>query len=50
MFDFTNPAVYLSWIIFLPAVAALVISLLPMSGERIKQVSLGITAVVFIFE
>src|SRR4029078_13214320 len=46
MFDFANPAVYLSWIIFLPAVVALVIAFLPARGETLKWISLGATIVV----
>jgi len=48
MFDFTNPAVYLSWLVFLPAIVALVITLLPLRSETIKWVSLAATAVVFL--
>src|SRR5262245_59660612 len=46
MFDFSNPAVYLSWLIFLPAVAALVIAFLPARGETLKWITLGTTIVV----
>jgi NADH-quinone oxidoreductase subunit M len=46
MFDFSNPAVYLSWMIFLPAVVALVISFLPAKGETLKWISLLTTIVV----
>jgi NADH-quinone oxidoreductase subunit M len=48
MFDFSNPAVFLSWIVFLPAVVALVIAFLPARGETIKWISLGTTIVVFV--
>src|SRR6188472_1731687 len=47
MLDFTNPTVFLSVLIFLPAVVALVIAFLPFSGETIKRISLGATIVVF---
>jgi NADH-quinone oxidoreductase subunit M len=47
MFDFTNPAVFLTWLVFLPAIVALVIAFLPARGETIKQISLATTAVVF---
>ncbi|MEX2316975.1 MAG: NADH-quinone oxidoreductase subunit M [Pirellulales bacterium] len=47
MLEFSNPSVFMSWLVFLPAVVALVISVLPLSGERIKQISLATTAVVF---
>src|SRR3954453_10439603 len=46
MTDLSNPAVYLSWLIFLPAIAALVITFLPVSGEALKRISLGATIVV----
>src|SRR5215211_184193 len=46
MFDFSDPAVYLSWLIFLPAVAALVIAFLPARGETLKWISLGATIAV----
>jgi NADH-quinone oxidoreductase subunit M len=48
MFDFTNPAVYLSWLIFFPAFVALVIAFLPARGETLKWISLGATVVVFL--
>src|SRR5215212_5205323 len=48
MFEFSNPAVYLSWLIFLPAVAALVITFFPGRGETLKWLSLGATIVVAI--
>ena len=41
MFDFSNPAVFLSWLVFLPAVVALVIAFLPARGETIKRISLA---------
>ncbi|MEX0643293.1 MAG: NADH-quinone oxidoreductase subunit M [Pirellulales bacterium] len=47
MFDFSNAPVFLSWLIFLPAVVALFIALAPLSGETIKRISLATTAVVF---
>src|SRR3954464_1945078 len=48
MFEFTAPAVYLSWLIFLPALAALVIAFLPVRGETLKWVALGATGIVFL--
>ncbi|HJQ78878.1 MAG TPA: hypothetical protein VJ828_02930, partial [Lacipirellulaceae bacterium] len=48
MFDFSNSAVFLSWLVFLPAVVALVIAVLPARGETIKWISLGATAIVFV--
>ena len=48
MFEFSNPAVFLSWLIFLPAVAALVITFLPARDETLKWVSLGATILVAI--
>jgi NADH-quinone oxidoreductase subunit M len=48
MFDFSHFPVYLSWLIFLPAVVALVISLLPLRGETVKGISLGTTIAVFL--
>ena len=48
MFEFSDPAVYLSWLIFLPAVVALVIAFLPARGETLKWISLLTTAVVFL--
>jgi NADH-quinone oxidoreductase subunit M len=48
MFDFSNPAVFLSWLVFLPAIVALVIAFLPFRGETIKQISFAATAVVFV--
>jgi NADH-quinone oxidoreductase subunit M len=48
MFEFSEPAVFLSWLVFLPALVALLISLLPLRGETIKWISLGTTAVVFL--
>jgi NADH-quinone oxidoreductase subunit M len=47
MLDFTNPVVFLSWLVFLPAIVALVIAFLPLRGETIKWISLATTAVVF---
>ncbi len=47
MFDFANPVVFLSWLVFLPALVAIVISVLPLRGETIKWISLAATAVVF---
>src|SRR6476660_2236128 len=46
MLEFSDPAVYLSWLIFLPAIVALVIAFLPARGETIKWISLGATIVV----
>ncbi len=48
MFDFTNPAVFLTWLVFLPAIVALVMAFLPVRDETLKQISLVTTAVVFI--
>src|SRR5215207_1240361 len=48
MLEFSDPAVYLSWLIFLPAVAALVITFFPARGETLKWISLGATIVVAI--
>jgi NADH-quinone oxidoreductase subunit M len=48
MFDFANPAVFLSWLVFLPAVVALVLALLPLRSETIKWISLVTTAIVFL--
>src|SRR5262249_51918110 len=46
MFDFSNPAVYLSWMIFFPAVVALFVAFWPASGETLKRITLGATIVV----
>jgi NADH-quinone oxidoreductase subunit M len=48
MFEFSYFPVFLSWLIFLPAVVALVVAFLPLKGETIKWISLGTTAVVFL--
>src|ERR1700752_4641245 len=48
MFDFSYAPVFLSWLIFLPAIVALVIALAPLSGETIKRISFAATAVVFV--
>ncbi len=48
MFDFSNPSIYISWLVFFPAVAALVIAFLPARGEMLKWISLLATAVVFV--
>jgi NADH-quinone oxidoreductase subunit M len=48
MFDFSNPAVFLSWLVFMPAIVALIIAFLPARGETIKRISLVATAIVFI--
>jgi NADH-quinone oxidoreductase subunit M len=48
MFEFTNPAVFLTWLVFLPAIVALVIAFLPFRDETLKQISLATTAVVFL--
>ena len=48
MFDFSNPAVFLSWLVFMPAIVALIIAFLPARGETIKRISLIATAIVFI--
>jgi NADH-quinone oxidoreductase subunit M len=48
MFDFANPAVFLSWLVFMPAIVALIIAFLPARGETIKRISLVATAIVFI--
>jgi NADH-quinone oxidoreductase subunit M len=47
LLEFSNPAVFLSWLVFLPAIVALVIAFLPFRGETIKWISLGTTAAVF---
>jgi NADH-quinone oxidoreductase subunit M len=47
MFDLSNPAVFLSWLVFLPAVVALVIAFLPARGETIKRIALVNTIIVF---
>ncbi len=47
MFEFTNPSVFLTWLVFLPAIVAIVIAFLPVSGETLKRISLTATAVVF---
>jgi len=45
----SEPVVYLSLLVFLPAVAALVLALLPrLTDEAFKFISLGVTIVVFI--
>src|SRR3954467_15683734 len=48
MFEFANPTVFLTWLVFLPAIVACVIAFLPLRGETLKQISLGTTAVVFL--
>src|SRR5437868_2355223 len=48
MLNFSDPAVYISWLVFLPAIAALVIAFLPARGETLKWISLVATAVVFL--
>jgi NADH-quinone oxidoreductase subunit M len=48
MFNFSNPAMFLSWLVFFPAIVALVIALLPARGETIKWISLFATAAVFL--
>jgi NADH-quinone oxidoreductase subunit M len=48
MFDFTQPIVFLSWLVFLPAVVAVVISVLPARGETLKWIALGTTVVTFV--
>ena len=48
MFDFSNPAVFLSWLVFMPAIVALIIAFLPARGETIKRISLVATVIVFI--
>ena len=48
MLNFSNPSVFLTWLVFLPAFVALVITFLPMRDEMIKRVSLIATAVVFL--
>src|SRR5688572_27302854 len=47
MLDFTNPTVFLTWLVFLPAIVAIFIGILPMRGETAKWISLGTTLVVF---
>ncbi len=48
MLEFSNPAIFITWLVFLPALAALVIAFLPSRGETLKQISFGVTAVVFL--
>jgi NADH-quinone oxidoreductase subunit M len=48
MFDFSTPTAFLSTLVFLPAIVALVIAFLPLRGEQIKQISLGATVFVFL--
>ena len=48
MFDFSNPAVFLSWLTFFPALFALIIAFLPARGETLKRIALVCTVVVFI--
>ena len=48
MFEFSNPAVFLSWLVFMPAIVALIIAFLPARGETIKRISLVATVVLFI--
>jgi NADH-quinone oxidoreductase subunit M len=48
MFNLSTPAAFLSALVFLPAVVALVVALLPLRGEVIKRISLAATAVVFL--
>ena len=48
MFKFADPAVFLTWLVFLPAVVALVISLPRLRDETIKWISLATTFVVFL--
>lgn len=48
MFELSDPAVYLSWLIFLPAVVALVITFLPARDETLRWITLGATIVVAI--
>ena len=45
----SDPAVYLSLLVFLPAIAALVLALLPrLADESYKLISLAVTIFVFI--
>ncbi len=48
MFDFAYPVVFLTWLVFLPAIVALFIGILPMRGETAKWISLATTVVVFL--
>jgi NADH-quinone oxidoreductase subunit M len=48
MFDFSNPAIFMSWLVFMPAVVALIIAFLPARGETIKRIALVATVIVFI--
>jgi NADH-quinone oxidoreductase subunit M len=48
MFEFTNPVVFLTWLVFLPALVALAIAFLPSRDETLKWISLATTAVVFL--
>src|SRR5262245_13646323 len=47
MLDFSSPTVFLSWLIFLPALVALILAFVPASGETLKRITLGTTIVVF---
>jgi NADH-quinone oxidoreductase subunit M len=48
MFGLDTPVALLSTLVFLPAVVALVLAILPLSGEWIKKISFATTAVVFV--
>jgi NADH-quinone oxidoreductase subunit M len=48
MFDLSTPAAFLSTLVFLPAVVALVIAFLPLRGEQVKQITFVTTIVVFL--
>src|SRR6188472_3205842 len=48
MLDFSNPSTFITWLVFLPALAAIVVAFLPASGETLKRVSLGATIIVFL--
>jgi NADH-quinone oxidoreductase subunit M len=48
MFNLSTPAAFLSVLVFLPAIVALVVAVLPVRGEAIKRLSLAATAVVFL--
>lgn len=48
MIDFATPVGFLSTLVFLPAVVALVISLMPMRGATLKWITLATTIVLFL--
>src|SRR3972149_4906341 len=48
MIDLSTPAAFLSVLVFLPAVAALIIAIAPLSGEQSKILSLATVGVIFV--